>query len=183
MRGRRARFMGNLVLTPHGSPIVSTPTQGKLNAPSPQPLAGGETSTERNRNMIRPFAGGVVPYAFGAVLWVPRAALSSGLVVVPSFSFLAEVFCCVCSFSFFCLVALLLCRVVAVARGGCGGLFVVLPVASVLCWGAVVACAWLFCFGGVLGAFALPVGGRASAGGVSVVGSGGLVAWLRAVAG
>ncbi len=31
--------------------------QGKLNAPSPQPLAGGETSTERNRNMIPPVRG------------------------------------------------------------------------------------------------------------------------------
>lgn len=73
--------------------------------------------------MIRPFAGGVVPCAFGAVLWVPRAAVLAGLCRC-FVSFVVEVFCCVCCvFCFFgrfsSSLALCLCRVVAVARGAC----------------------------------------------------------------
>lgn len=97
-RGRPARFMGNFVQTPHGSPIMTRTAQGKLKAPSPQPLAGGETSTERNRNMIPPVRGR------RRALCARRGVLGApcgGFVVVRGFvvfsvSFVVEVFCCVC---------------------------------------------------------------------------------------
>ncbi len=97
-RGHHARFMGNFGVTPHGSPIMTRTAQGKLNAPSPQPLAGEETSTERNRNMISPVRGrrralcarrGVVGAPCGGFVAV------RGFVVVFVFFFCGGVLLCV----------------------------------------------------------------------------------------
>lgn len=88
--------------------------------------AGARDASSRRRNRLlavlsqpkvtrkksATLAGGVVPCALGAVLWVPRGGLwRSGALLFSSLC--VEVFCCVCCVC--SAVAVLLCRVVAVA--------------------------------------------------------------------
>ena len=118
-------------LPPHGSPIVSTPAQGKLNAPSPQPLSCGGVGKKKlsEKNPLRSRAASC-PMRSARCCGCPvrRFCRCSGLCRC-SCVFAVEVFCCVC---------------VGCCGGGCGLASGVVALSSLLlccvAWLVVVVC-------------------------------------------